>query len=144
LPRLPEDVRRQGIIARKQSPDLTLAIQFYSPDGSRDVAYLANYVTLQVRDRISRIRGVADANTLGGQDFTMRIWLDPEKLAGRNLTAGDVTRALREQNLQIASGALGQPPVPSGTAFQYTLVTQGRLLTDEEFGNVVVKTGEGG
>ncbi len=144
LPRLPEDVRRQGITARKQSPDLTLAVQFFSPDGSRDVAYLANYVTLQVRDRISRIKGVADANSLGGQDFTMRIWLNPEQLASRNLTAGDLTRALREQNLQIAGGALGQPPVPSGAAFQYTLVAQGRLLTTEEFGNVVVKTGENG
>jgi hydrophobe/amphiphile efflux-1 (HAE1) family protein len=144
LPRLPEDVRRQGIIARKQSPDLTLAVQFFSPDGSRDVAYLANYVTLQIRDRVSRIKGVADANSLGGQDFTMRIWLDPEKLASRNLTAGDLTRALREQNLQIAGGALGQPPVPSGAAFQYTLVAQGRLLTTEEFGDVVVKTGEDG
>jgi multidrug efflux pump len=81
LSRLPEDVRRQGIIARKQSPDLTLAAQFYSPDGSRDVAYLANYVNLQVRDRVARIKGVADANSLGGQDFTMRIWLDPEKMA---------------------------------------------------------------
>ena len=144
LPRLPEDVRRQGITARKQSPDLTLAVQFFSPDGSRDVAYLANYVTLQIRDRVSRIKGVADANSLGGQDFTMRIWLNPEQLASRNLTAGDVTRALREQNLQIAGGALGQPPVPSGAAFQYTLVAQGRLLTTEEFGNVVVKTGENG
>src|SRR5689334_12877450 len=144
LPRLPEDVRRQGIIARKQSPDLTLAVQFYSPDGSRDVAYLANYVTLQVRDRVSRIKGVADANSLGGQDFTMRIWLDPEKLAARNLTAGDLTRALREQNLQIAAGSLGQPPVPSGTAFQYTLVAQGRLLTAEQFGEVVVKSGADG
>ncbi len=144
LPRLPEDVRRQGIIARKQSPDLTLAAQFYSPDGSRDVAYLANFVTLQVRDRISRIKGVADANSLGGQDFTMRIWLDPEKLAGHSLTAGDVTRALREQNLQIAGGSLGQPPVPAGTAFQYTLVAQGRLLTEDDFRNVVVKTGENG
>ena len=111
LPRLPEDVRRQGIIARKQSPDLTLAVQFFSPDGSRDVAYLANYVTLQIRDRISRIKGVADANSLGGQDFTMRIWLNPEQLASRNLTAGDLTRALREQNLQIAGGALGQPQI---------------------------------
>jgi multidrug efflux pump len=144
LPRLPEDVRRQGITARKQSPDLTLAAQFYSPDGSRDVTYLANFVTLQVRDRISRIKGVADANSLGGQDFTMRIWLNPEKLSSRNLTAGDVTRALREQNLQIAAGSLGQPPVPSGTDFQYTLVAQGRLLTAEEFGEVVVKTGADG
>ena len=144
LPRLPEDVRRQGVIARKQSPDLTLAVQFFSPDGSRDVSYLANFVTLQIRDRMSRIKGVADANSLGGQDFTMRIWLDPEKLAARNLTAGDLTRALREQNLQIAGGALGQPPVPSGSAFQYTLVAQGRLLTTDEFGDVVVKTGENG
>ena len=144
LPRLPEDVRRQGVIARKQSPDLTLAVQFFSPDGSRDVTYLANYVTLQVRDRLARIKGVADANSLGGQDFTMRIWLDPEKMAAHNLTAGDVTRALREQNLQIAGGALGQPPVPSGNAFQYTLVAQGRLLTEQEFGDVVVKTGEEG
>lgn len=143
-PRLPEDVRRQGIIARKQSPDLTLAVQFFSPDGSRDVTYLANFVTLQVRDRLARVKGVADANSLGGQDFTMRIWLDPEKLAGRNLTAGDVTRALREQNLQIAGGSLGQPPVPLGAAFQYTLVAQGRLLTEEEFRDVVVKTGENG
>jgi hydrophobe/amphiphile efflux-1 (HAE1) family protein len=144
LPRLPEDVRRQGIIARKQSPDLTLAAQFFSPDGSRDVAYLANYVTLQVRDRIARVKGVADANSLGGQDFTMRIWLDPEHLAARNLTAGDVTRALREQNLQIAGGSLGQPPVPAGVDFQYTVVAQGRLLTTQEFGEVVVKTGKDG
>jgi multidrug efflux pump len=144
LPRLPEDVRRAGVTAKKQSPDLTLAAQFYSPDGSRDISYLANYVTLQVRDRISRIKGVADANSLGGQDFTMRIWLDPEKLAARNLTAGDVTRALREQNLQIAGGSLGQPPVPSGVDFQYTVVAQGRLLTEQEFGDVVVKTGTEG
>ncbi len=144
LPRLPEDVRRLGIIARKQSPDLTLAAQFFSPDGSRDVAYLANYVTLQIRDRVARIKGVADANSLGGQDFTMRIWLDPEKLSARSLTAGDVTRALREQNLQIAAGSLGQPPVPSGAAFQYTLVAQGRLLTEDEFGDVVIKTGADG
>ncbi len=144
LPRLPEDVRRVGVTAKKQSPDLTLAAQFYSPDGSRDVSYLANFVTLQVRDRIARINGVADANSLGGQDFTMRIWLDPEKLSARNLTAGDVTRALREQNLQIAAGSLGQPPVPSGTEFQYTLVAQGRLLTVDQFGDVVVKTGPDG
>jgi len=129
LPRLPEDVRRIGVMAKKQSPDLTLAVQFFSPDGSRDVSYLANFVTLQVRDRIARVKGVADANSLGGQDFTMRIWLDPEKLSARNLTAGDVTRALREQNLQIAAGSLGQPPAPKGTDFQYTLVAQGRLLT---------------
>jgi multidrug efflux pump len=144
LPRLPEDVRRSGITAKKQSPDLTLAAQFYSPDGSRDIAYLANFVTLQVRDRMSRIKGVADASSLGGQDYTMRVWLDPEKLAARSLTAGDITRALREQNLQIAGGSLGQPPVPSGVEFQYTLVAQGRLLTSEQFGEVIVKTGADG
>ncbi|HYE30435.1 MAG TPA: multidrug efflux RND transporter permease subunit [Methylomirabilota bacterium] len=144
LPRLPEEVRRSGVTARKQSPDLTLAVQFFSPDGSRDISYLANFVTLQVRDRIARINGVADANSLGGQDFTMRIWLDPEKLASRNLTAGDVTRALREQNLQIAAGTLGQPPVSGANDFQYTLTAHGRLVTSDEFGDVVLKTGTAG
>jgi len=144
LQRLPEDVRRLGVTARKQSPDLTLAIQFYSPDGSRDTFYLANYVTLQVQNRIARIPGVADANTLGGLDFSMRIWLDPDKLAARELTSGDVVRAIREQNVQVAAGALGQPPYPAGTEFQYTLSAQGRLTKAEEFGDIVLRTGANG
>jgi len=144
LQRLPEDVRRLGVIAKKQSPDLTLAVQFYSPDGSRDTFYLANYVTLQVQNRIARIPGVADANTLGGLDLTMRVWIDPEKLTARRLTSGDVVRAIREQNVQVAAGALGQPPYPDGTEFQYTLTAQGRLTEAEQFGSIVVRTGENG
>ena len=144
LQRLPEDVRRLGVTAKKQSPDLTLAIQFYSPDGSRDTFYLANYVTLQVQNRIARIPGVADANSLGGQDFTMRVWLDPDKLAARELTSGDVVRAIREQNVQVAAGALGQPPYPQGTEFQYTLSAQGRLTQANEFGEIVLRTGANG
>src|SRR5215207_7641928 len=128
LPRLPEDVRRLGVTAKKQSPDLTMAVQFFSPDGSRDTFYLANYVTLQVRNRIARLTGVADANTLGGLDYTMRIWIDPNKLAARELTTGDVLRAIREQNVQVAAGAIGQEPAPTGTEFQYTLTAQGRLM----------------
>ncbi len=144
LPRLPEDVRRLGVTAKKQSPDLTLAVQFFSPDGSRDTFYLANYVTLQIQNRIARLPGVAEANTLGGLDFTMRIWIDPDKLASRQLTSGDVVRAIREQNVQVAAGSLGQQPAPPGTEFQYTLTAQGRLLTAEQFGEIVLRTGENG
>ncbi|WP_038163591.1 multidrug efflux RND transporter permease subunit [Verrucomicrobium sp. BvORR106] len=144
LPRLPEEVRRLGVTALKRSPDLTMAIQFYSPDDTRDVLYLANYVNLQVQNRIARVPGVAEASTLGGLDFTMRIWLDPEKLAVRNLTAGDVVSAIREQNVQVAAGQLGQPPAPSGLQFQYTLTTQGRLRSAEQFGRIVLRTGTSG
>jgi hydrophobe/amphiphile efflux-1 (HAE1) family protein len=144
LPRLPEDVRRLGVTAKKQSPDLTMAVQFYSPDGSRDTFYLANYVTLQVQNRIARLPGVADANTLGGMDFTMRIWIDPDKLAARQLTSGDLVRAIREQNVQVAAGSLGQQPAPSGTEFQYTLTAQGRLKEAKEFGEIVLRTGANG
>jgi multidrug efflux pump subunit AcrB len=144
LQRLPEDVRRLGVTAKKQSPDLTLAVQFYSPDGSRDTFYLANYVTLQVQNRIARIAGVADANTLGGLDFSMRVWIDPDKLASRGLTPGDVVRAIREQNVQVAAGALGQQPSPEGVEFQFTLSAQGRLTKAEQFGDIVLRTGENG
>ncbi len=140
--RLPEEVRRLGVIVNKRSPDLTLAAQFYSPDGSREVDYLSNYVTLQIQNEIARIPGVAEASTLGGLDYSMRLWLDPEKIAAVNLTAGDVLRAVREQNVQVAAGALGQPPTPSGLDFQYTLTAPGRLKTATEFGEIVLKTGD--
>ena len=144
LARLPEEVRRLGVVVNKRSPDLTLAAQFYSPDGSREVAYLSNYVTLQIQNEIARLPGVAEASTLGGLDYSMRIWLDPEKIASRALTAGDILRAIREQNVQVAAGAIGQPPVPSGLDFQYTLTAPGRLKTAEEFGDIVLKTGDSG
>jgi multidrug efflux pump subunit AcrB len=144
LPRLPEDVRRLGVTAQKRSPDLTMSVQFFSPDGSRDVFYMANYVTLQVINRLARIPGVAEAGVLGGLDYNMRLWLDPDKLAARDLSAGDVLRAVREQNVQVAAGQLGQPPAPDGAQFQYTLITRGRLLTPEEFGDIVLRTGADG
>jgi hydrophobe/amphiphile efflux-1 (HAE1) family protein len=144
LPRLPEDVRRLGVLAQKRSPDLTLAVQFYSPDDSRDVIYLSNYVILQVQNQIARLPGVAEASTLGGLDFSMRIWLDPDKIASRKLTAGDVLRAIREQNVQVAAGQLGAMPAPEGNSFNYTLTTKGRLITPEEFADIVIKTNEDG
>ena len=144
LPRLPEDVRRLGVTAQKRSPDLTMSVQFYSPDGTRDTFYIANYVALQVQNRIARLPGVAEASTLGGLDFNMRLWLDPDKLAARNLTAGDLVRAVREQNVQVAAGQLGLQPAPPGTEFQYTLITRGRLITAEEFGDIVLRTGDNG
>lgn len=144
LPRLPEDVRRLGVLAQKRSPDLTMAVQFFSPDGSRDVIYLSNYVLLQVQNQIARLPGVAEASTLGGLDYSMRIWMDPDKIAGRGLTAGDVLRAIREQNVQVAAGQLGTMPTPEGTSFNYTLTTKGRLISPEEFGDIVIRTNADG
>jgi len=142
--RLPEEVRRLGVVVNKRSPDLTLAAQFYSPDGSREVGYLSNYVTLQIQNEIARIPGVAEASSLGGLDYSMRVWLDPEKVASVGLTAGDVVRAIREQNVQVAAGSLGQPPAAEGLDFQYTLTAPGRLKKAEEFGEIVLKTGAQG
>ncbi len=144
IARLPEEVRRQGVTAEKRSPDLTLSAQFYSPDASRDVRYLANYVSLQILDEIARLPGVSEASTIGGLDYCMRIWLDPEKAASRELGATDILNAIREQNVQVAAGSLSQPPAPDGSQFQYTLTTPGRLKTPEEFGNIVLKTGKDG
>ncbi len=144
ISRLPEEVRRLGVMVNKRSPDLTLAVQFYSPDGSREVAYLSNYVTLQIQNEIARIPGVAEASSLGGLDYSMRVWLDPEKIAGLGLTAGDIVRAIREQNVQVAAGSLGQPPAATGSEFQYTLTAPGRLKKAAEFGDIVLKTGKQG
>jgi multidrug efflux pump subunit AcrB len=126
--RLPEEVRRLGVNVNKRSPDLTLAAQFYSPDGSREVDYLSNYVTLQIQNEIARIPGVAEASALGGLDYSMRLWLDPEKIAALNLTAGDIVRAVREQNVQVAAGCTRPATCRySGLDFQYTLTAPGRL-----------------
>jgi len=144
ISRLPEEVRRLGVNVNKRSPDLTLAAQFYSPDGSREVSYLSNYVTLQIQNEIARIPGVAEASSLGGLDYSMRVWLDPEKVAALNLTAGDIVRAIREQNVQVAAGSLGQPPAATGSDFQYTLTAPGRLKKASEFGDIVLKTGRQG
>jgi HAE1 family hydrophobic/amphiphilic exporter-1 len=144
LPRLPEEVRSIGVTVTKQSPDLMMVIHLSSPDGSRDLLYISNYATLHVKDVLARIDGVGNVTIFGARDYSMRIWLDPEKLAIRNLTAGDVVSALRGQNVQVAAGVINQPPVPQPGAFQLNVETQGRLSDTEAFGNIIVKSDENG
>ncbi len=139
-PRLPEEVRRLGVTVRKNSPDMLMVIHLSSPDGSRDPLYVSNYATLQVRDVLARIDGVGDVRVFGARDYAMRIWLDPDKVAARGLTAGEVVAALRAQNVQVASGVLNQPPVPTPGAFQLNVETLGRLTDPKQFANVVVRT----
>ncbi len=115
-----------------------------SPDGRYDQLYLSNYATIQVKDALARLPGVGDVSFLGARDYSMRVWLDPTQLAARNMTASDVVNALREQNVQVAAGRIGQPPAPAGLDFQYTINTLGRLLDPEQFAQIVVKTGEQG
>ncbi|HWM32540.1 MAG TPA: multidrug efflux RND transporter permease subunit [Methyloceanibacter sp.] len=144
LPRLPEEVRALGVTVTKQSPDLMMVIHLYSPDDTRDLLYISNYATLHVRDVLSRIDGVGNVTIFGARDYSMRIWLDPEKLAVRDLTAGDVLTALRGQNVQVAAGVINQPPVPQPGAFQFNIETQGRLVDPQAFGNIIVKSEENG
>jgi multidrug efflux pump len=144
-PVLPSEVQRAGIVVKKASPDITLAVALYSPDGSRDPLYLSNYATLQIKDELARLPGVGDIFVFGARDYSMRLWLNPEQLASRDLTAGDVVTAVQEQNVQVAAGIIGGPPVPLGKApFQYTVNTQGRLVEPSQFANIVVKTGSDG
>ena len=143
-PRLPEEVRRIGVTTRKNSPDLLLVIHMISPDASRDQLYISNYALLQVRDVLARIDGVGDVQMFGARDYSMRIWLDPDRNAALELTASDIIQALREQNIQVAGGALGQPPLDTDAAFQTNLLLQGRLTDVEQFEQIIVKTGEDG
>ncbi|HLC08926.1 MAG TPA: efflux RND transporter permease subunit, partial [Methyloceanibacter sp.] len=140
LPRLPEEVRSIGVTVTKQSPDLMMVIHLSSPDGSRDLLYISNYATLHVKDVLARMDGVGNVTIFGARDYSMRIWLDPEKLALRNLTATDVVAALRGQNVQVAAGVINQPPVPQPGAFQLNVETQGRLTEPEAFGNIIIKS----
>ena len=144
LPRLPEEVRSIGVTVNKQSPDLMMVIHLSSPDGTRDLLYISNYATLHVKDVLARIEGVGNVTIFGARDYSMRIWLDPDKLALRDLTASDVVAALRGQNVQVAAGVINQPPVPRPGAFQLNVETQGRLTTAEAFGNIIVKSGADG
>jgi hydrophobe/amphiphile efflux-1 (HAE1) family protein len=138
-PRLPEDVRRVGIVVRKASPDLMMVVHMLSPDGSRDQQYVSNYASLYVKDVLTRIDGVGNVTVFGARDFSMRIWLDPAKLASRNLTASDVVTALRAANLQVAAGAINQPPAKSDHAFQLSVTTLGRLTTTDQFDDIVIR-----
>ncbi len=149
-PTLPDVVQTIGVAVKKRSPDVLLAINLYSDDNPEtgrpryDSLYLSNYATVQVKDAIARVESVGDVAILGQQDYSMRVWLDPDKLQSRNLTAGDVIRVLREQNVQVAAGRIGQPPVPTGQDFQYTMSTLGRLVEAEQFADIILNTGSDG
>ena len=144
LPSLPSEVKQTGVSVKKKSPAILLVINLVSPGGSRDQLYLSNYATISLRDEMARIDGVGDVSLLGQKDYSMRVWLDPNRIAALGMTASDVLQALREQNVQVAAGSIGRPPVPSGEAFQYTLTTQGRLSDVDQFGEIIVKTGSDG
>ncbi len=144
LARLPEDVRRQGVTTQKQSPTLTLVVHLLSPDNRYDSLYLRNYATLKIKDELARIPGVGQAALFGSGDYAMRIWLDPDRVAGLGLTAGDVVRAVREQNVQVSAGQLGAEPTPNGSDFLVSINAQGRLQSEEEFGGIVIKSGADG
>lgn len=144
VPRLPEDVRRLGVTTIKSSPDLLLVIHLTSPEGKYNQLYVGNYGFIQLRDTLSRIEGVGDINIIGLREYSMRIWLDPERLAFLSMTAGDVVESLREQNIQVASGVIGQRPIPDGNAFQLTVNTLGRLTEPSQFENIIVRTGDNG
>src|SRR2546428_7898361 len=149
-PTLPDVVKAIGVTTKKRSPDILLAINIYSDDNPEtgrsyyDSLYLSNYATIQLKDALARLEGVGDVLILGAQDYSMRVWLDPDKLQSRNLTAGDVVRVLREQNIQVAAGQIGQPPVPTGQDFQYNLRTLGRLVEADQFADIILKTGTDG
>lgn len=144
LPKLPEEVRRLGVTTVKSSPDLTMVVHLFSPDGTYDDVYVRNYATLQVKDVLARISGVGQVQVFGSGDYAMRVWLDPDKVASRGLTAGDVVSAIREQNVQVAAGAVGQQPLKTPVAFELQIKAKGRLVTEEEFENIVIKTGANG
>ena len=144
LPKLPEEVRRLGVLTIKSTPDLTMVVHLYSPDATYDDIFVRNYATLQVKDVLARIDGVGQVQLFGSGDYAMRVWLDPERLAARSMTPGDVVNAIREQNMQVAAGAVGQQPVQSPVAFELQINTRGRLVSVEEFGNIVVKRGAHG
>ncbi|MEB0206603.1 efflux RND transporter permease subunit [Pseudomonas sp. CCC3.1] len=143
-PKLPEEVTRIGITVDKASPDLTMVVHLTSPDQRYDMLYLSNYAILNIKDELARLGGVGDVQLFGMGDYSLRVWLDPNKTASRNLTATDVVTAIREQNRQVAAGALGAPPAPNATSFQLSVNTQGRLVSEEEFENIIIRAGDDG
>jgi multidrug efflux pump len=144
IPRLPAEVQRLGVTTEKSSPDLTMVVHLVAPEQRYDALYLSNFATLRVKDELSRIDGVGSVQVFGGGNYSMRVWLDPEKVASRGLIASDVVRAIREQNVQVAAGQLGAPPASSDTDFQLSINTQGRLVTEADFENIVIRAGKGG
>ncbi|MWV18416.1 multidrug efflux RND transporter permease subunit [Pseudomonas sp. L-22-4S-12] len=144
MPTLPTEVQRLGVTVDKASPDLTMVVHLTSPDDRYDMLYLSNYAALNVKDELARLDGVGDVQLFGLGNYSLRVWLDPNKVASRNLTASDVVNAIREQNRQVAAGSLGAPPSDAGNSFQLSINTQGRLVSEEEFENIIIRAGEDG
>ncbi|RXG11594.1 hydrophobe/amphiphile efflux-1 (HAE1) family protein [Leeuwenhoekiella aestuarii] len=143
-PRLPEASRRLGITTKKISPDILLVVNMYSPNKTYDQTYMGNYAALQLKDELARIKGIGDIQIFGAAEYAMRIWLDPDKISNLDMTAGEVVAALRAQNVQIASGTLNTLPSGNQSAFEINIQTQGKLVTPEQFENVILKSNEGG
>ena len=143
-PRLPEEVRRLGVTALKVGANLLMVVHITSPDESQDMLTLSNYGRLYVRDRLASIKGVGDARIFGAGEYSMRVWLDPDRMTARKLTPTDIIQAIREQNVQIAAGTLAQQPVNQSTGFELTVTTQGRLSDPEQFSQIIIHRGEGG
>ncbi|HEX4611372.1 MAG TPA: efflux RND transporter permease subunit [Urbifossiella sp.] len=141
MPQLPSAVQNQGITIRKRTPDMLMIVNFVSPDGRYDDKYLSNFATIYAKDELLRVDGISDINVQGQRDYSMRVWLDPQRLAARNLTPLDVANAIRTQNVDAPAGRIGQPPAPAGQAFQLPLNTLGRLAGPEQFSKIVVATG---
>ncbi|MGV3483975.1 MAG: efflux RND transporter permease subunit [Planctomycetaceae bacterium] len=142
--RLPEQVRQIGVTTTKQIPDMLMVVHLNSPDESRDQLYISNFAFLQVRDALMRLDGVGEIRIAGGNEYAMRVWLDIEKMTHVDLTAGEVVQAIRGQNVQVAAGVIGQPPIDDAGDFQLNVMTQGRLIKEDEFGNIIVKRGADG
>jgi multidrug efflux pump len=140
LPRLPEEVQRLGVTTTKSSPDLTMVVHLTSPDHRYDMLYLSNYARTRIKDQLARLDGVGDVQLFGAGEYSMRVWMNPEKLAIRNLTTGDVIKAVREQNIEVAAGSLNAPPGPNSNAFQVNINTRGRLVTEDDFLNIIVRS----
>src|SRR5213082_2278549 len=139
-PILPDLVKRRGIAVKKKSPNVLMIVNLYSKDGSRDNLDLSNYATIQIRDELSRVSGVGDVTYLGQRDYSMRLWLDPQKMASYGLNAQDVINAVQAQNVQVAAGQIGQPPTPKGQVSQYIITTLGRLENTDQFANIILKS----
>lgn len=142
--RLPEEVVRRGVSVRKQSTSILLFGQFFSPDGSRDELFISNYASINIRDQLLRVPDVGGIQLFGGRDYAMRVWLDPDRMTGLSLTTNDVANAIREQNIQVAAGQVGQAPSNPNQQFKYTIQTQGRLSTVDEFSDIIVRANTDG
>src|SRR6476620_1715768 len=144
LPRLPEEVRQLGVTTVKSSPNFIMVVHLVSPDHRYNDVYLRNYGLLQIKDVLARIPGIGQVQVFGGGDYAMRVWLDPGKVAARGLTASDVVNAIREQNVQVAAGVVGAPPMPVPVDYQLSVNARGRLVDEKEFGDIILKTGANG